>query len=173
MAASCEADTSRAASREAGPSRGAEPSRGAGPAPRRADLRTAPRTALRAALRHPVVAPLAVFAAGAAGAAYLYGTDPHEPGHLLPRCPFRLLTGLLCPACGGTRMVYDLMHGHLTAAWLDNRALLLASPLALGLLLRWAVEGVRGRRWRPALSARAQALVLLLAVAWTVTRNLT
>ncbi|MFF9213699.1 MULTISPECIES: DUF2752 domain-containing protein [unclassified Streptomyces] len=128
---------------------------------------------MRTALRHPAVAPLAVFAAGAAGAAYLYGTDPHEPGHLLPRCPFRLLTGLLCPACGGTRMVYDLMHGHLAAAWLDNRALLLASPLALGLLARWAVEGVRGRRWRPTLSARAQALILLLAVAWTVTRNLT
>jgi len=123
-------------------------------------------------LRHPATAPLAVFVAGAAGACYLYGTDPHEPGHLLPQCPFRLFTGLLCPACGGTRMVYDLMHGHFSAAWQDNRLLLLASPFALALLGRWAIEGLRGRRWRPELGRVAQALVLVVAVAWTVVRNL-
>lgn len=122
-------------------------------------------------LRHPATAPLAVLVAGVAGAGYLYGTDPHEPGHLLPQCPFRYLTGLLCPACGGTRMVYDLMHGQFTAAWHDNRVLLLASPFALVLLGRWFAEGVRGRRWRPTLSPRAQVLVLMVAVAWTVVRN--
>ncbi|MEU1533302.1 DUF2752 domain-containing protein [Streptomyces fagopyri] len=124
------------------------------------------------ALRHPAAAPLAVLAAGAAGAGYLYVTDPHQPGHVLPRCPFRLVTGLLCPACGGTRMVYDLMHGHFAGAWMDNRALLLASPFALALLARWASEGLRGRRWRPELRPRTQALILLVAVGWTVARNL-
>jgi hypothetical protein len=128
-----------------------------------------PRTGF--ALRHPAAAPLAVLAAGAAGAVYLYGTDPHQGGHLLPRCPFRLVTGLLCPACGGTRMVYDLMHGHFAGAWADNRALLLASPYALALLGRWMVEGLRGRRWQPRLSRRGQALVLVTAVVWTVVRN--
>ncbi|MFH8464351.1 DUF2752 domain-containing protein [Streptomyces sp. NPDC017991] len=123
-------------------------------------------------LRHPAAAPLAVLVAGAVGAGYLYGTDPHEPGHVLPACPFRFVTGLLCPACGGTRMTYDLMHGQFGAAWLDNRALLLASPFALALLARWIVEGLRGRRWRPELSPRVQVLVLSLAVAWTVVRNI-
>ncbi len=122
-------------------------------------------------LRHPAAASLAVLVAGAAGAAYLYRTDPHEPGHLLPQCPFRLMTGLLCPACGGTRMVYDLMHGHFAQAWLDNRALLLVAPWALVLLGRWIVEGLRGRRWQPRLGGRAQVVVLFVAVAWTVTRN--
>ena len=122
-------------------------------------------------LRHPAAAPLAVLAAGAAGARYLYGTDPHQPGHVLPQCPFRLVTGLLCPACGGTRMAYDLMHGHFTEAWLDNMALLLASPYALALLGRWVMEGLRGRRWQHQLSPFAQVFVLGLAVAWTVVRN--
>lgn len=129
------------------------------------------RRRLRQLPRHPAAAPLAVFCAGLAGAGHLYVTDPHEPGHLLPQCPFRYVTGLLCPACGGTRMVYDLMHGHFAQAWLDNRMLLLASPFALALLGKWAVEGLRGRRWHPRLSTRAQALVLLVAVAWTVVRN--
>lgn len=98
---------------------------------------------------HPAVAPVAVLAAGVAGAAYLWGTDPHEPGHLLPQCPLRAVTGLLCPACGGTRMVYDLMHGQFAAAWLDNRALLIAAPFALALWGRWMREGLRGRAWAP------------------------
>ncbi|CBG70623.1 MULTISPECIES: DUF2752 domain-containing protein [Streptomyces] len=123
------------------------------------------------ALRHPAAAPLAVAAAGLAGAAYLYGTNPHEPGHVLPQCPFRYVTGLLCPACGGTRMVYDLMHGRFEAAWHDNRVLLLAAPFALALLGRWAVEGLRGRRWRPELKPRTQALILGVAVTWTIVRN--
>lgn len=129
---------------------------------------TAPRTAW---WRHPAAAPLAVLAAGAAGCAYLYVTDPHEEGHWLPACPFRYVTGLLCPACGGTRMTYDLLHGDLAQAWLDNRALLLAAPFALLLLGRWAVEGLRGRRWRPEPSGRTQAVVLALAVLWVVLRN--
>ncbi|MFM9695726.1 DUF2752 domain-containing protein [Streptomyces europaeiscabiei] len=123
-------------------------------------------------LRHPAAAPFAVAAAGLAGAAYLYGTNPHEPGHVLPQCPFRYVTGLLCPACGGTRMVYDLMHGQFSAAWHDNRVLLLAAPFALALLGRWAVEGLRGRRWRPELKPRTQALILGIAVTWTIVRNL-
>ncbi|MER7057286.1 MULTISPECIES: DUF2752 domain-containing protein [unclassified Streptomyces] len=121
---------------------------------------------------HPAAAPLAVLVAGAAGAGYLWFTDPHESGHLLPRCPFRFVTGLLCPACGGTRMTYDLMHGHFAAAWLDNRALLLAAPFALALWGRWTVEGLRGRSWRPRIAPWAQALILVTAVAWTVARNL-
>ncbi|SDC72398.1 DUF2752 domain-containing protein [Streptomyces prasinopilosus] len=121
---------------------------------------------------HPAAAPVVVLAAGAAGAAYLWGTDPHEPEHLLPRCPLRAVTGLLCPACGGTRMVYDLMHGQFAAAWLDNRALLLAAPFALALWGRWTLEGLRGRSWAPRIAPRVQAAILAVAVAWTVVRNI-
>ncbi|GGS81385.1 DUF2752 domain-containing protein [Streptomyces griseoviridis] len=134
--------------------------------------RTGPRAVHRPRSWHPAAAPLAVLAAGAAGAAYLYTTDPHQPGHVLPRCPFRLVTGLLCPACGGTRMVYDLMHGQFAAAWADNRLLLLVSPVALALLARWAWEGLRGRRWRPNPGRVTQALILATAVVWAVVRNL-
>ncbi|MGW2043970.1 DUF2752 domain-containing protein [Streptomyces sp. NPDC001858] len=124
-----------------------------------------------AALRHPAAGPLAGLAAGAVGAAYLYVTDPHESGHWLPQCPFRLVTGLLCPACGGTRMAYDLMHGHFTEAWLDNRVLLLTAPYPLALLARWMWEGLHGRRWRPRLGPKALTVVLGIAVTWTVARN--
>ncbi|MET8474360.1 DUF2752 domain-containing protein [Streptomyces sp. NPDC006422] len=132
---------------------------------------SSPGSRLRSALRAPAAAPLGVLAAGVAAALYLYGTDPHEPGHALPGCPFRFATGLLCPACGGTRMVYDLMHGRYVAAWHDNAALLLTAPFALALLGRWAYEGLRGRRWAPPIGGRGATAILAGAALWAVVRN--
>lgn len=126
----------------------------------------------RRPFRHPAAAPLVTLAAGVAAAAYLYGTDPHHPGHWLPRCPFNWLTGLLCPVCGATRMAYDLLHRDPVRACHDNALLFLVTPLAVWAVARWLAEGVRGRRWKPVLGARAQYGVLVVAVAWTVVRNL-
>ncbi|WP_069813283.1 DUF2752 domain-containing protein [Streptomyces sp. TP-A0874] len=127
----------------------------------------------RRATGHPAAAPLAVLAAGIAAAVYLYGTNPHESGHWLPRCPFNWATGLLCPACGGTRMAYDLMHGDFAAALRDNAALLLLGvPLGAYLGFRWLFEGVRRRRYRPSFGRLGTAAVLATAVCWTLARNL-
>ncbi|WP_344629038.1 DUF2752 domain-containing protein [Streptomyces glaucosporus] len=127
---------------------------------------------LRALRSHPAAPPLTALAAGLAAAVYLWGTNPHEPGQLLPRCPFNLVTGLLCPACGGTRMAYDLMHGDVAAAFHDNALMLtLGVPAALYLGGRWLVEGLRGRRYRPSPGKAGTAVVLGLAVGWAVLRN--
>ncbi|MCD0485105.1 DUF2752 domain-containing protein [Streptacidiphilus sp. ASG 303] len=127
----------------------------------------------RAARRpHPAAGPLGVLAAAAAGAAYLWNRDPHRPGQLLPPCPWHLVTGLLCPGCGGTRMAYDLMHGHGAAAWHDNAALLAALPAVALLYGRWLGHGLRGRRYRPRLGRTGTLAVLGAAAAWTVLRNL-
>ncbi|WP_234019921.1 DUF2752 domain-containing protein [Streptomyces sp. CNH099] len=127
---------------------------------------------MRRLLRRPAAAPVALAAAGAAGAAYLYGTNPHDPGHWLPRCPFNWATGLDCPACGATRMAYDLLHGDLGAAFHDNALMLtLGLPFAAVLYGRWLSEGLRGRRWTPSFGRRGTAAVLGVAVAWAVVRN--
>jgi hypothetical protein len=122
--------------------------------------------------RHPSALPLSLTAAGAAGAVYLYGTNPHEPGHWLPRCPFNWLTGLDCPACGVTRMAYDILHGDLGSAFHSNALmLLLGLPLATVLYGRWLYEGVRGRRWQPSFGRIGTAVVLGVALVWAVVRN--
>jgi len=122
-------------------------------------------------LRQAPLAPLAVLASGAAAAAWLLAQDPHEPGHLFPRCPFRALTGLQCPGCGGTRVAYDLLHLDLAAAWRDNALLLLVAPAALWVLGRWLVASLRGRSYRMALGARGAVAAVAVAVTWTVVRN--
>ncbi|GAB3963791.1 DUF2752 domain-containing protein [Streptomyces sparsus] len=122
---------------------------------------------------HPALAPLSALAVGVAGAVHLWGTDPHQPGQLLPRCPVNWATGLLCPACGGTRMAYDLLHGDLAGAFADNAVLLTVGvPAAAYLGGRWLFEGLRGRRYRPALGTRGITAVLGLALVWVVVRNL-
>ena len=97
---------------------------------------------------------------------YIGLVDPHRPGALFPACPFKLLTGWNCPACGGLRMTHDLLHGELSAAVVDNVFLLIGLPL----LAIWSV-------WRRRRGQRAftPAVIVVFAVAmlgWTVLRNL-
>lgn len=125
-----------------------------------------------AVLRHPAVAPLATLAAGAAAAYALYGTDPHQGGHWLPRCPFNWATGLLCPVCGGTRLAYDLLHREPVRAVHENALLFALLPVIAWAGGRWLAEGLRGRHWRPVLGVRAQQALLVAGVVWTVVRNL-
>jgi hypothetical protein len=127
---------------------------------------------LRRAAGHPAAAPLGTLTAALTGSLYLYGTDPHQPGHWLPRCPFNWATGLLCPICGTTRMAYDLLHADPVRAFHDNALLLLCTPFLLAVAGRWTVAGLGGRRWRPVLGARASLAVGVVLVAWAVLRNL-
>lgn len=98
--------------------------------------------------------------------AYVGLGDPHSPGFFFPVCPFKMVTGLDCPACGGLRMTHHLLHGDLGAAAVDNIFLLVGLPLlATWLLVRWR----QGRRLMP---LTAIVVVALSAVAWTVVRNM-
>lgn len=97
--------------------------------------------------------------------AYIGLADPHRPGFLFPACPFKALTGLDCPACGGLRMTHDLLNGDLAAAVVDNVFLLVALPaLAVWLVVRW-------RRGLALMPTAATVTVVVAAVAWTVMRN--
>jgi hypothetical protein len=99
------------------------------------------------------------------GLAYVGLSDPHRPGFLFPGCPFKMLTGWNCPACGGLRMTHDLLHGDVGAAVVDNAFLLVGLPLlTVWLLVRWR----RGQRLMP---VPAMVTIFVAAIAWTVVRN--
>ena len=97
-------------------------------------------------------------------------------------CPFRALTGWLCPLCGGTRMGDALLHGDLGLAFSANPVALLAVGV-LGLLtVLWTVELLGGPAVRPPapLSRRLQqvagwvwpVLGAIVALGYVVLRNL-
>jgi len=102
----------------------------------------------------------------AGGLAYVGLADPHGPDFVFPPCPFKLLTGWNCPACGGLRMTHDLLHGDLAAAVVDNAFLLVGLPA----LLIWIV--MRWRTGRPIMTMPALAVMAVLAITWTVVRNM-
>lgn len=97
--------------------------------------------------------------------AYIGLADPHRPGFLFPGCPFKMLTGLDCPACGGLRMTHDLLTGNVGAAIVDNVFLLVGLPV----LFTWLV--VRWRRGQKLMPAAAIGTVVAAALLWTVVRN--
>lgn len=109
---------------------------------------------------------LGTAALGAAALTYVGLVDPHRPGAVFPFCPFKLITGWNCPACGGLRMTHDVLHGDLSAAVVDNAFALVGLPL---LALWWLWRAGRGR---PAFTPRSLALIGVAAVVWTVVRNL-
>jgi hypothetical protein len=98
--------------------------------------------------------------------AYVGVADPHRAGFLFPPCPFKLMTGLNCPGCGGLRMTHDLLHLDFGAAVVDNVFLLVGLPMLLAwLLVRWRL----GRKLMP---VTATVTVVVAIIAWTVVRNL-
>ena len=105
-------------------------------------------------------------AMGLGALAYVGLVDPHRPGSIFPPCPFKMLTGWDCPACGGLRMTNDLLHGNLPAAVADNVFLLAGLPL----LAMWSLWRVR--RGRRVLTPAFLVVVVIAATVWTVVRNL-
>jgi Protein of unknown function (DUF2752) len=97
---------------------------------------------------------------------YVALVDPHKPDSIFPVCPFRLLTGWNCPACGGLRMIHDVLHGDLAAAITDNVFLLVGIPMLAGWFL------LRRRSGKSLLPIPAVATVVIAMLAWTVLRNL-
>ena len=120
--------------------------------------------AARASRHRLYAAGSGVLLAGTLG--YIGLVDPHNPHSAYPLCPFKLLTGWNCPACGGLRMVHDLLHGDVLASINDNVFLLVAIPLLAG----WVVlRRRRGKSWLPIPAVLA---LTLAAIVWTVLRNL-
>jgi hypothetical protein len=98
--------------------------------------------------------------------AYIGFADPHRAGFLFPACPFKAITGLYCPGCGGLRMTHDVLHGDLGAAVVDNVFVLLGMPM----LLAWIV--MRWRAGKPWTTTPALVVIAAAAVIWTVVRNM-
>ena len=123
-------------------------------------------------LRKAATGPIGTLVAAAGASVALYFTDPTKPGSYLPRCPFNWLTGLDCPACGSTRMVYSLLHGDLAAAWHFNPVMLVAGlPFLAYLWLRW-FRAARVNAKPTRLSPRVGQVVVGVGLVWAVARNL-
>jgi hypothetical protein len=129
--------------------------------------------------RRAPAGPLLVAAAVAGLTLALRLHDPHGYGSW-GLCPFKALTGLDCPGCGGLRAVNDLTHGDLSAAAGSNLFFVASIPLLVGLwgvwLWRWRQEARRReetplRLLTPARARLLGSIYLGALLAFTVFRN--
>jgi len=112
---------------------------------------------------------LAVTAAGVAATVFFFNPAAYQ---FYPVCQFHRLTGLNCPGCGGTRAFYALLHGNFSTALRDN-ALLVGGIFFVALRGGWlAVKNCRGRETGGFLPAKFLWPLLVIAMVFTVLRNL-
>jgi hypothetical protein len=116
--------------------------------------------------QHRLYTALGTGALFAGALTYVGVADPHNRDALFPPCPFKMLTGWNCPACGGLRMTHDVIHGHLAAAVVDNIYLLIGIPA----LIAWIFY--RRSAGRPVATKSLLVVVVISAIAWTVARNM-
>lgn len=131
-------------------------------------------TAPHAGRLRAMLLPAATVLVAGVGAAVVLAADPtSDAGFPLPPCPVKLLTGLDCPGCGVTRMIYSLLHGDVLTALHFNAAAMLFIPFFLWTWGAWVLGRWRGRRvptweqWR-----WAPHVGLVLIAIWSVIRNL-
>lgn len=93
---------------------------------------------------------------------------------LVPKCPFKILTGLSCPGCGIQRALYALLHGHVVEAVKYNLFLVYSGPYALGFLVqRWVLTGTWQRRVGNVLENKILVnFYIITFFIWLVVRNI-
>lgn len=91
--------------------------------------------------------PLTVWGLLAGAASYVLVTNPADnKPDLLGGCGWYSMFGTNGPTCGGTRMVWYLLHGDLINAARMHLVALVGTPVALYLLVRWTAWSLLGVR---------------------------
>jgi hypothetical protein len=92
---------------------------------------------------------------------------------LLPPCPFRALTGLLCPGCGSTRAVHAALHGNIATAFELNPLLAAYAPILAYAALSTLMLAATGRPLpQPRISSRLIWLLLATIMLFWIVRNI-
>jgi hypothetical protein len=116
---------------------------------------------------------LGVGALAVATAGYVASVDPHDPGHY-PPCPFLMVTGWYCPACGGLRALHELLHARASDALSLNLYLVLGLPVVVVWWIGWLLgrSSSEGPVRPPAVPRPVVGGVVALGLIFTVMRNL-
>jgi hypothetical protein len=113
---------------------------------------------------------VAVMVPAALAGAVLFCFDPCQY-HFYPICFFHRTTGLLCAGCGSLRALHQLLHGHLLTAFRFNPLIILALPLVLAFLIRYAVLVAKNQSTALRVRPVWWWLLLALMIGFSLVRN--
>ena len=91
----------------------------------------------------------------------------------MPKCPFKLLTGLQCPGCGGQRAAHALLLGDFVGAFRYNWFLVYAGPYLLLLIIeRFFLKGECQQKVRGWVENKYVVWLYIVSYCvWLVVRN--
>ena len=115
--------------------------------------------------------PIGLLLGAAAFALLYYRVDPTQAAWM-PRCPFHLLTGLQCPACGNQRALHALLNGHLADAFAFNPFFLLSLPYLAALVVAAVLRRRHPGPYRRLAHPRVVMAYVVLICLWWVLRNI-
>lgn len=107
------------------------------------------------------------------GGIVLYYLDPVQY-RFMPKCLFKLVTGLDCPGCGFQRAVHALLHGHFVEAIKYNLFLAVGLPYLFAVTVAEIVLPAE-KKWRAMLILQSKYMTLgyvALFTAWMIIRNI-
>lgn len=92
----------------------------------------------------------------------------------MPQCPFRLLTGWNCPACGLQRALHALLHGRFQEAFSYNYFFIVSIPYLIALLIAEVLkQRHRGQDFIRAVEHPFIARTyIVFFIVWGIVRNL-
>lgn len=70
------------------------------------------------------------------GGVVLYHINPTQYW-FMPKCPFKLITGLSCPGCGIQRAIHALLHGEFAEAIKYNYFMVYSVPYVTLFIIEW------------------------------------
>ena len=89
---------------------------------------------------------------------------------LLPSCPFKNLTHLHCPGCGGQRAFHQILHGNFVDASHSNLLIFLALPFFLLKISDEFFETTISKKFL--LKNKGIWIFLIFLICFTILRNL-
>lgn len=103
----------------------------------------------------------------------LYFFNP-ESTIWFPKCPFYILTGYQCPACGIQRAAYHTLHCQFGEAFKYNLFLAISIPYALLLIIvSWIAPQKTAYKLRHFCTHPATVKVfVMLTIMWWIVRNM-
>ena len=107
------------------------------------------------------------------GGITLYSLNPAQYW-FMPKCPFKLLTGLNCPGCGIQRAVHALLHGKFAEAIGFNYFLVYSVPYASSFVVLWLMPDNKVREILRAVIENKYVVdfYIISFMIWLVVRNI-
>ncbi|WP_324718974.1 DUF2752 domain-containing protein [Salinimicrobium sp. HB62] len=109
------------------------------------------------------------------GLAMIYAIFDPALTNIFPSCPFRSLTGFLCPGCGSQRALHHLLNLQIQTAYSYNPLLIISLPyvMAGAFLDRSPVSSKKLKNLRQFLIGKNAILVILFIItSFWILRNL-